>query len=246
MDLDEAINAIQEADPDEAKEALEGTRVHKSIRSEAFKEGQSEKETELSKAQDKIASLRNEKQDLNSKIEQLEDEQPEEAELIGKYEEKLEQKNQRIDELESEKQEVEEEWRSRTQSVKSSSFQERTAAALKSRGVDEDYAEFKAEQAVSSGRVDFDENLNAKVYEDEEGTVPLHSNGDPAHQAFAQDILDDVPDKFVADNRPGETGVGSTEGTGGGKTITRSEFEDMSPGKRKEVASDSEVQVVAE
>lgn len=244
MDLDEAVDALTSADPDEAVEALEGTRVHKQIRSAAYKQGQDDKEEEFGHFQEKTASLRKEKKELKEKIEQLEEEQPDEAELIGKYEEKLEQKQKRINELEEEKNEVEDTWRSRTQSVKQGSFEERTAAALKSQGVDEDYAEFKAKQAVSSKRVTFDENLNVKVYEDEDQAVPLHANGDPAHKAFAEDIVQEVPDKFIDDDRPGSTGVGDTSGGGRGRTIPRDEFENLSPAKKSEMARDPEVEVV--
>jgi len=246
MDLNEAVDALTDADPKEAKDALEGTQVHKSIRSDAYKEGQNDKESDVSDAQDKIASLRKEKQSLENKVESLEEEQPDEAELIGKYEEKLEQKNSKIQQLQEEKEEVESDWKSRTQSVKTSTLQERIASQLKGQGVDSDYADFKAEQAVNSGRVKFDDDLNPQVYEDDDGTVPLHTNGDPVHEAFAQELADDVPDKFIEDPRPGSTGVGNTQGTGGGRTIPRSEYESMDASAKKEVAQSEDVQVVAE
>jgi len=244
MDLDEAVDALTDADPSDAKEALEGTQVHRTIRSDAYKEGQQDKEGELSDAQDKIASLRKGKSSLEEKVAQLQEEQPDEAELIGKYEEKLEQKNQKIQQLQEEKNEIETDWRNRTQSVKTSTLQERIASELKSRGVDEDYADFKAEQAVRSERVTFDDDLDPQIYEDEEGTVPLHTNGNPVHEAFATELVDDVPDKFIADERPSASGLGKTEGTGGAKTVSRSEFEDMSASKKKEVAESDDVQVV--
>lgn len=247
MDVTEAVEALTNADSvDEVKEALEGTPVHKAIRRDAYKEGQQDKEQELSKAQDKIASLRKEKQNLETKIENLEDERPDEAELIGKYEEKLDQKNQKIQELQEEKDEVESDWRSRTQSVKTSTLKERVASSLKAEGVDEDYADFRAEKIVSSGRVTFNDDLEPQAYEDEDGTVPLHTNGEPVHEALASDAIEEVPDKFIEDNRPGETGLGQTGSGGSGRTISRDEFESMSADERKQVALDDDVQVVSE
>lgn len=236
MGLDEAAAELQDADadPEEVASTLKDAApgAHKHLRKTYYKEGKSEVEDELNSAQDKIASLRKEKKSLEEKMGG--EESPEVEELRDNYESKINQLESQVDEARTEKEEAVQEWKERTRAVKGTSFQQKVASVLKDQGVDEDYAEFKAQEAVSGDRVQFegDNGLDIGVYED---GVPLPTSDDQAkHEAFASSLADEVPDKFIDDPRPGSTMNGSPAGSTGGNQVTRSQFEEMSQSERME------------
>lgn len=236
--MDEALDALQEQDPQEVASALESKApdVYKQIRNPAFKQGKREVQSELESAQDKIASLRKEKQSIEEKAEQ--NTPPEVEEVQQKYEKKIDSLNQQIDDLQTEKQEAVESWKQKTREERGRSFQDKVFSELTSRGVDPDYAEFKAQQATAGERVQFagDDGLDIEVYE-ADPDVPLNVPDDASkHEAFADTLVEEVPDKFIEDSRPGSTLNGEPESTPGGKTMRREEFEQMAPAEQKEFA----------
>lgn len=229
-DIKDALATLQSADATDVADALESEApaVYKAIRTPAYKQGKKEASKGTEEAQEKIASLRKEKKALQEKITTLEDEQPEAAEIRGTYEEKLKQKQKELQAEKERRKEVENTWRSKAKGVKVSSTQERIASHLKSMGVDPDYADFRAEKVVNSGRVKVDDDeLATQFYEDDDGTVPLHTNGTPADKAFAEDVFKDIPDSFIKDTRPGDTRLGDTGTVSGGELrVPRSEIGD--------------------
>jgi len=242
MGLDEAAQELQEADadPEEVASTLQDAApsAYKHVRKKHYKEGKSEVEDELTSAQDKIASLRKEKQSLEEKIESGNDEPPEVEELRDNYEAKIDQLETQIDEVKTEKEEAVESWQKKTRAVKGTTFKEQVASTLKDQGVDPDYADFKAEQAVSGSRVQFegDDGLEIGVYED---GVPLPTSDDqPKHEAFAQSLAEEVPDKFVEDPRPDATMNGNPSASTGSGTMTREQFEQMSSAEQKSFVED--------
>lgn len=237
MGLEEAVNELQEADadPDEVASTLKeaATDTYKAIRNPAYKEGKQEVSDKLNSAQDKIASLRKEKQSLEEKMEEEIEEPPEVEELRENYEKKINQLESQMEDLKTEKEEAVQSWQDRTRAVKGTTFKEQVASTLKEQGVDPDYADFKAEQAVAGDRVQFegDDGLEIGVYED---GVPLPTSEDQAkHEAFASSLAEEVPDKFKEDPRPDATMNGTPSASGGSSTVTREQFESMSPAEKK-------------
>lgn len=240
MDFDDALAALQEADPEEVASALESGApdVYKQIRNPAFKQGKEEVQSELQSAQDKIASLRKEKQSLQEQAN--EDTPPEVEEVKQKWQQKVESLNQKLNDVKTEKEEAVESWKEKTRHERGRSFQDKVFSELTSRGVDPDYAEFKAQQATAGERVQFtgDDGLEIEVYE-QDPDVPLNIPDSSAkHEAFANTIVEEVPDKFIEDARPGSTLNGSPSGSGGSDTMRREDFEAMSPSKQQEFVTD--------
>jgi len=237
MGLEEAAQELQEADadPEEVASTLQDAApgAYKHVRKKHYKEGKSEVEEELTSAQDKIASLRKEKQSLKEKIEDGIDEPPEVEELRENYESKIEQLENQINDIKGEKEEAVQSWKEKTRAVKGTTFKEQVASTLKEQGVDPDYADFKAEQAVSGSRVKFegDDGLEIGIYED---GVPVQASDDqPKHEAFAQSLAEEVPDKFVEDPRPDATMNGHPSASSASSRMTREQFEQMSPADQK-------------
>jgi len=238
IELDDAVEALGEADSSEVASTLESSApdVYKEIRNPAFKKGKEEVQSELQSAQDKIASLRKEKQSLQEKAQQ--NTPPEVEEVQEQYEKKISDLNSQLDDLKTEKQEAVQSWKQKTRQERGRSFQDKVFSELTSRGVDPDYAEFKAEQATAGERVQFagDDGLEIQVYESDPD-VPLNVPDDAQkHEAFAQTLVEEVPDKFIEDTRPGSTLNGEPEASTGGKTMRREDFEAMSAAEQQEFA----------
>jgi flagellar biosynthesis chaperone FliJ len=236
MGLDEAAAELQDADaePEEVASTLQDAApgAYKHVRKKHYKEGKSEVENELNSAQDKIASLRKEKQSLEEKVDKGMDESPEVEELRQNYEKKIGNLESTLDEVKSEKEEAVQSWKEKTRAVKGTTFKEKVASTLKEQGVDPDYADFKAQEAVSGNRVQFEgeDGLEIGLYED---GVPVRTSDDqPKHEAFAQNLAEEVPDKFVEDPRPDATMNGNPASGAGSTQVTRSQFEEMSQEER--------------
>jgi len=219
MGLDEAIEELDGVDAETFAERLQDERseLYKQVYSDGYGAGKTDQKSETEKVQSQLEELKSEKQSLESDLEELKDEQPEAAELRGKYESKLEEKQQQVEKLESQLDEVEHEKRQAIKQERRSILEERTKNRLLSEGVDEDYAEFRTQKAIEE-RVELDDDYQPTVYEEDGVPTPLNDN-DP-HEALAGNILSETPDKFISDNRPGETGVGDTGSTTGANTVT--------------------------
>lgn len=244
MGLDEALEELDGVSDDEFADALQDRHPskYKHVFSKGFGAGKTEVKSDLDDAQQQLQSLKSEKEQLESKIDDLQGEQPETAELREKYEQHLNEREQQIETLQEEQESLQSEFQNRLKNERASSFQQRVAGQLKAAGVDEDYADFKAERAVSTDRVQFDDELNIKLYED--NGVPTPDRDDKQkHELFAKSLADEIPDKFISDSRPSSTGVSNTDIRGGTK-ISRAEFEKMNAHERKEVAQDESVTIV--
>lgn len=220
MGLDEAFEELDGVDEEEFAERLqeEHPAKYKQIYSDGFGAGKTEVKDDLDSTEEQLEKLKSERDELKNDLETLKEEQPEAAELRGKYESKLEDMQAQIERLQSEKTELEQEKTRAIKRERRDIFRERAKNALISQGVDPDYASFKAREAVEGDRVQFDdEELTPKVYEEDGVPTPL-SDGTEPHEALAENILSETPEKFVEDNRPGATGLGNTPtSTTGGK-----------------------------
>jgi DNA repair exonuclease SbcCD ATPase subunit len=217
MGLDDALNELDGVEADEFAERLQDERpsLYKQVYSDGFGAGKTEVKSDLESTKDELQSLKDERDDLEQKVQKLEEEQPEAAEIRGKYEEKLQKLQGQIESLQEDKSTLEEEKQSAIRTERERMLRERTKNALISQGVDPDYAEVQVEKQMQNGRVRFDDDLSPKVYEGED--IPSPRNGeDDADEILADSILEQTPDKFVADNRPGSTGLGSTPSGGAG------------------------------
>jgi len=245
MGLQEALNELDGVDPSEAADALqeEHKGLYKEIYSDGFGAGKMEVKGDLEDAKSQMEDLRSTKEDLESRVENLQGEQPETSELRDKYESRIQDLNAKIDNLQDTLNAKDQEHRQALQSERASSFQQQVAGTLKAAGVDEDYADFQAERAVQSDRVQFDDDLNFQLY-DSEGLPLSDRNGErPQHEAFAKEVVSEIPDKFISDSRPSNSGLSDTD-VRGGKTVARSAFEQMSPREQREVAQDESVTIV--
>ena len=226
MDLSDVFAELQDVPADDLKTALQEHRndVYKDVYSDGFGAGKTEMKSDVQSAQETITQLKESRQELEDKVDSLQGEQPEVAELRGKYEQKLEEKQQQLKTARQQAEEVEREWRQNLRNERRTTFESKVADALKSKyNVDDDYADFKAQQATQSERVQFDDSNSIKLYESD-GDTPTPLNGETAkHEAFAEDVAKTVPDKFVLDTRPGDTGMGSTNGRAGGPKKVSSE-----------------------
>lgn len=219
MGLDEAIQELDGVGPEEFADRLqsEHSDLYKQVYSDGYGAGKTDQKKETEKLQSQLEEVKSERESLQEDLEQLKEEQPEAAELRGKYESKLEEKQGQIERLKNDLETVKQEKRQAIKQERRSILGERTKNRLLSEGVDEDYADFRTQKAIEQ-RVELDDDYEPTVYE--EDGVPTPLNGSDPHEALANNILSETPDKFIADNRPGETGVGDTEGASGTSTVT--------------------------
>lgn len=247
MEIEDLLAALEEIEPDAFAEALQeqGGAHFKAIRNPAYKEGRAEGQQEAEKARAKIASLKKEKQDLEACIDELAEEQPEVAELRGKYDAKIAELKEQLDAKDEEIASVRKESKATLLEKEQQFFQQQAKSWLMTEGRvnDPDVAEIKIQKAMQDGRVKFDDDLQPVVYESD-GDVPSPvTGGKKPHEVFGENLLQSIDDKFIDDPRPGSTGLGNTNGRATGRRLSRQQFEKLGPGEQKDFVMDGGVVV---
>lgn len=224
MGLDEAIEELEGVEAEAFAERLQSERsdLYKQVYSDGYGAGKTDQKETTEEVQSQLDQIKSEKEALESDLEELKEEQPEAAELRGKYESKLQEKQEQLEKVQSQVDEVKQEKRQAIKQERQSILRERTKNELLSRGVDEEYADFKTTKAIEE-QVELDEDFEPTVYEEDGVPSPMNGETEP-HEALASNILSQTPDKFVYDNRPGETGVGDTGGASGTNTVTNEDL----------------------
>jgi len=188
-------------------------------------------------AEAKVEKLQEERDALEEKVQTLEEEQPEAAEIRGEFEEKLKRKQEQLNQAQEKIEEVRQKGQEALRSERQQMFTERTKAHLLANGADDFVARSITRDAIQSDRVQFDDDLNPVVYEPG-GETPTPLGEQDAHEALASSLLDEIPDEYIDDGKPGRTGIGSTNGAAGDDTMKRAQFDDLSPAKQKQFVDD--------
>lgn len=232
MGIQEAITELEDVDAKEFAEALqEQSPAHyKAIYTPAFGAGKTSVQDDLQEKETKLETLQGERDKLQKKIEDLEGEQPEVAEIRGRYESKLEDLQSQIQAKDEEIKTIQTDNTQTLRQKEQQFFQERAKNALLPHVEDPDIADIKIMKAIQDGRVQFDDDLQPKVYE-EDGEVPTPLGDKQPHEVFAESLLQSIPDKFLKDRRA--SSVGNPGGGGGKNTISRAQFEKLSPAEKK-------------
>lgn len=217
MGIPEALEELEDADPQEFADALKDQRNdhYNAVFRVGFGAGKGEVQSKLEKRESEIESLQSDKESLQQQIEEMQGDSPELEEALQKKEQALQEKQNQVDQLQDEVSQARQEGRQALKSERMSNLQEGVANRLMEMGVlDRDIANTKAQSQQVQKRVDFDDELNLKVYQ-EDGETPyqLKQDQDPA-DALAEEVAGTMPGAYFKDTRPGSSGIGSTRSNG--------------------------------
>lgn len=200
--LDEAIETLQEHDPDAVADALDSRAhsIYQTIYDDGHEAGLGEINRKYDKAQDRIGELESKLDSRSEEIENLREESPDTDELYSQWEEQ-------------ELQPVQEELQDLRSRVRESSRKDAKRSVV-DHIEDEVGDEFLAETVVErhADRISVDDNGETEFLRPNGTPYATRSDQDPA-KLFAKDVVEQIPERYRTQNEQG--GPRSTDGTDG-------------------------------